>query len=248
MSTTATTTYPDQLILPGGQTAAPGGPVDMMMMYVMHHAFRRDLTRFAAAAAATPVADHRTWQALRSRWTTFGAILHHHHSGEDAGIWPYLLERADESERATLQAMEEEHSHIDPLLTACGEGFAELAGDRVGRTEAELEDVRAALQVRVAATRDALSRHLHHEESEAMAILQRHMTQEDWETIAETHFDKTAEGVSLVHMVSWCCEAVPADQLGEIFETVGRPFQVVWWLTRNRFRRQEHRAFRYAGV
>jgi hypothetical protein len=144
--------------------------------------------------------------------------------------------------------MEEEHSHIDPLLTACGEGFAELAGDRVGRTEADLEDVRAALQVRVAATRDALSRHLHHEESEAMVILQRHMDPADWEEIAEEHFGDGAPGVGVVFMVGWCAEAVPPAQLKEIFATVGRPFQVVWWLTRRRFRRNEHRAFRYAGV
>jgi len=247
MSTT-TTTYPDQLILPGGQTAAPGGPVDMMMMYVMHHAFRRDLNRFAAAAAATPTDDHDTWQALQDRWTKFGTILHHHHSGEDAGIWPYLLERADEDERATLEAMEEEHSHIDPLLQGCSDGFAELAGDRVGRSAADLEDVRAALQVRVAATRDALSRHLHHEESEAMAILQRHMTQEDWEKIADEHFEKGAPEISVFFMVGWCAEAVPATDLKGIFATVGRPFQIVWWLTRRQFRRGEHRAFKHAGV
>ncbi|TXL61540.1 hemerythrin domain-containing protein [Aeromicrobium terrae] len=248
MSTTAPTTYPDQLMLPGGQAAAPGGPVDMMMMYVMHHGFRRDLTRFAAAAAATPVDDHRTWQALETRWAKFGAILHHHHSGEDAGIWPFLLERADEDERSTLEAMEEEHSHIDPLLTACGEGFAELAGDRAGRTTAELEDVRAALQVRVAATRDALSRHLQHEESEAMVILQRHMSQADWEEIEETHFREPDGDLTIVDMIGWCAEAVPPKELREIFAKVGRPFQVIWWLTRGRFKRQEHRAFRYAGV
>jgi iron-sulfur cluster repair protein YtfE (RIC family) len=219
-----------------------------MMMYVMHHAFRRDLTRFAAAAAATPADDHGTGKALHTRWTQFGEILHHHHSGEDAGIWPYLLERADADERATLEAMEEEHSRIDPLLQGCAGGFAELAGDRAGRTAADLEDVRAALQVRVAATRDALSRHLHHEESEAMVILQRHMTQEDWEKIADEHFEKGSPEISVFFMVGWCAEAVPAAALKEIFATVGRPFQVIWWLTRGRFRRGERRAFRYAGV
>ena len=63
MTTTTTPAWPTQLLLPG-QAAAPEGPVDMIMMYVMHHAFRRDLTAFAAAAAATPVDDQPTWQAL----------------------------------------------------------------------------------------------------------------------------------------------------------------------------------------
>ena len=48
MSTTTDLGHPRQLRLPG-QTAAPDGPVDMTIMYVMHHAFRRDLAAFAMA-------------------------------------------------------------------------------------------------------------------------------------------------------------------------------------------------------
>ena len=43
--------WPRQLRLPG-QAAAPEGPVDMQTMYLMHHAFRRDLDSFAAAVRA----------------------------------------------------------------------------------------------------------------------------------------------------------------------------------------------------
>ena len=108
MTTTPTRRRPEwpvQLRLPG-QTAAHEGPVDMHMMYVMHHAFRRDLAAFAAAAAVTPSADRDTWQALARRWELFSTALHHHHAGEDAGLWPRLLEVADEQDRATLEAME----------------------------------------------------------------------------------------------------------------------------------------------
>ena len=103
-TSTATSTWPVQLRLPG-QSAAHEGPVDMYMMYVMHHAFRRDLTAFAAAADATPSADRETWQALARRWEVFSTALHHHHSGEDAGLWPRLLEVADDEGRATLEAI-----------------------------------------------------------------------------------------------------------------------------------------------
>ena len=44
MSTTLNAHWPTQLFLPG-QAAAPDGPDDMQMMYLMHHAFRRDLTK-----------------------------------------------------------------------------------------------------------------------------------------------------------------------------------------------------------
>ena len=45
---------PTQIRLPG-QTAAHPGPVDMTMMYVMHHAFRRDLARSPRRRGSTPV-------------------------------------------------------------------------------------------------------------------------------------------------------------------------------------------------
>ena len=55
-----------QVLLPG-QAAAPEGPVDMIMMYVMHHAFRRDLAAFAARVPSVAVEDvDLTVRAYRS--------------------------------------------------------------------------------------------------------------------------------------------------------------------------------------
>src|SRR3712207_6726515 len=117
MSTTSTPAALRQVRLPG-QAAAPEGPVDMTMMYVMHHAFRRDLAAFAAAAPVTPVEDRDTWRALEERWQLFTAPLHHHHHGEDTWLWPWLMERVGAEEQATLTAMEAEHAEIDPGLQA----------------------------------------------------------------------------------------------------------------------------------
>ncbi|TIC89021.1 hemerythrin domain-containing protein [Nocardioides sp. GY 10113] len=186
MSATPTTTHPDQLFLPG-QAAAPEGPVDMSMMYLMHHGFRRDLRRFAAAAEHTPADDSATWAALARRWDLLAEVLHHHHTGEDAGVWPALLERADEHERATLEAMEAEHAGIDPLLRSCAERLAALAAG--GGTGAEREAARAALAVRMAEANQLLGQHLAHEETDAMAILQRHLTPEDWDRIEAEAFE-----------------------------------------------------------
>jgi len=221
-----------------GQAAAPEGPVDMFMMYVMHHAFRRDLDGFAAAVAATPVEDRATWTALKNRWERFGGYLHHHHSGEDAGLWPALLLRADAAEREHLEAMEAEHDVIDPLLEGCASGFAALArhGD---------EDERAALLVRVTATRDQLGRHLAHEESEAMAILQRHLSQDEWDVIEREHFAKR-DVTDLMFIVPWAVKDLTAEQRSEVFTRIGGPFRLVWRLGHRRFARQEARVFRYS--
>ncbi|MBO9522010.1 MAG: hemerythrin domain-containing protein [Nocardioidaceae bacterium] len=239
----STTTYPTQLVLPG-QVAAPEGPVDMKMMYLMHHAFRRDLNKFAAAVAATPADDVDTWRALGGRWELFFEVLHKHHSGEDAGVWPFLLERADAEERATLEAMEEEHSHIDPLLTACAEGFATLAGDRQG---IDAEDVRRALKVRIEATRDALARHLAHEETDAIAILQRYMTNEDWERLEQEHFRERTPLKQLFGAVPWVVDGLPATTRDQLFAELGGPFKLIWVLARRSYRRQQDRALKYVS-
>ncbi len=81
-----------QLSLPG-QTHVAEGPLDMSGMYVMHHAFRRDLDRFVPAVRQTPVEDTEVWSALAARWERFGSMLHHHHEIEDRTIWPPLVQR-----------------------------------------------------------------------------------------------------------------------------------------------------------
>ncbi|WP_244927717.1 hemerythrin domain-containing protein [Nocardioides sp. W7] len=228
-----------QVMLPG-QVAAPEGPVDMQTMYVMHHGFRRDLRRFAAAVAATPVAERATWALLLERWEVFAEVLHHHHSGEDAGIWPWLRERCGEDHLAVLDAMEAEHGEIDPLLEACATGFRRLA-------ETADEDARAALAVRVVAARDSLGRHLAHEETEAIALIQALMTQQEWQELDERHFkDDTLTLGKVVRLVPWAAYDVPRDVLTRVLDEAGLPFRVVWLLTRRRFARREARAFAWA--
>lgn len=240
------TTYPEQLMLPG-QAAAPGGPVDMTVMYLMHHAFRRDLRKFGTAVPRTPVDDHATWVALAERWERFSEILHHHHSGEDAGIWPFLLERAHPAERQTLLAMEAEHEKIDPLLQCCGEGFAELAGGGSGGTAGRPpEEARAALAVRLAEAQQLLGNHLRHEESEAMVILQRRMTSDDWSRIEEEHFKSQDTLGFLLYVVPWIADELPEQVLADVLADAGTPMKVVNWLgARLKFRGLERKAFRH---
>jgi hemerythrin-like domain-containing protein len=238
MSTTHTT-WPTQLRLPG-QAAAPEGPVPMHVMYVMHHAFRRDLAAFAAAASATPVTDRDTWKALADRWALFAEVLHEHHTGEDNGVWPFLMDRADAEGRATLEAMEAEHSEIDPLLEACGAGFEVLA------TRAD-DDERAALAVRLVAARESLGRHLAHEETEAIALIQELMTPEDWHRIDEEHFKK-GHGIGyFAKLVPWATHGLRRDARAQAFAEAGKPFEILWWLTRRSFERRERKAFSYLG-
>jgi iron-sulfur cluster repair protein YtfE (RIC family) len=237
MTTTAGPTHVPQLRLPG-QAAAHEGPVDMTMMYLMHHAFRRDLATFAAASAVTPVEDRGAWVAMVERWSLLATSLHHHHLGEDTWLWPALMERVTAEERATLEAMEAEHGEIDPALEACAAGLARLA-------EHADPDARAALTVRLTAAKASLSRHLHHEETETIALIQRELTQADWEAI-DAHFKESVTFGEVVRLVPWVLHQVPAEVRTRLFaEPGGRMHQLVWVLTRRRFERLDRRAFHH---
>jgi hypothetical protein len=232
--------WPTQVRLPG-QTAATPGPVDMTMMYLMHHAFRRDLAAFAAAAKVTPVGDRESWRALAERWDLFSEVLHHHHTGEDTGLWPVLMERTDAAGREVLAAMEAEHAEIDPILEASAAGFHRLAAHAD-------EDARQALAVRLAAAKASLADHLRHEETGAIPILQAVMTQADWDEREETSFKEGITFRQIVRMVPWVAHEVPDAVRRTVFaKPGGRANQVIWWLTRRGFERRDRVAFRHVA-
>jgi hemerythrin HHE cation binding domain-containing protein len=230
---------PRPLCLPG-QADAPAGPVDLSMMYLMHHAFRRDLAAFAAAVPRTPPTEVATWWALLRRWELFAEVLHHHHRGEDAWLWPALLERADGAEREILEAMEAEHHEIDPLLAACLAGLRRLARGGAGT------DDRAALAVRLAATRESLGRHLAHEERDALRILQRHLTQTEWQAM-EVRFAEGVRACRLVALVPWLVHELPPEVRADLLAGAPVAHRALWRLTHRRFERSERHTFRFAG-
>ena len=138
-----------------------------------------------------------------------------------------------------LEAMEAEHEGIDPMLAACADGFARL------REHAD-EDARATLAVRLAAARAQLGEHLRHEETEAIAIIQRRLSDADWHEIEEESFKHDISPRLLLKLVPWVAEGVPADVREVVFSAPGgRVNQALWVLTRGGFRRRQRRAFAY---
>jgi hypothetical protein len=234
-----TTPHPVQISLPG-QTHVAHGPHDQTGMYLMHHAFRRDLARFESAVRHTPVRETGVWRLLAARWDRFGVVLHHHHEVEDHAFWPVMLEavRDDDVAAATLAAMEAEHGQIDPALTACTEAFAAMAAH-------PCDDHRNALDVHVTSTRAALLDHLRHEETEALPLLQRVMTDEQY-AACEAAAAKGYPAKLLPFLVPWVADDVPADVSEHFLAQAGPAYAVMLRLLRGRHARREQRVFRYA--
>ncbi|MFD2093480.1 hemerythrin domain-containing protein [Blastococcus deserti] len=229
---TAPTTHPAQLLLPG-QAAAPEGPVDLAAMYVMHRAFRRDADAFAAAAAATPVADRRRWARLSRRFALFAGILHKHHHGEDVGLWPLLRERGADPE--VLDAMQAEHAHIDPLLASCSGDLAALARGAGEETRRRLIGCTARL-------RDLLSAHLGHEERDGMALVQRHLGPADWQRLDREVFAKEYRPRDIPAVLAWVMSGLP-DEAARRMPGANPVMLAVGRLLVRRFERAEARTF-----
>lgn len=221
----------DQILLPGQAHAAPG-PLDMTMMYAMHHGFRRDLRLLEAAAATTPADDRRAWVALGRRWRRFVAILRHHHEGEDAGYWPLLAARVDADERADVFAMEAEHHAMDDLLRAIDPAFHRLV------TTASTRE-RATLAADVTRLRALVENHLRHEETVVIPLLHKHITVAEDEQIEREHFRSGLSLADLLGSVPWVLHDLPSEVRDRILAAAGPPIRMVWLGTRGRFARDD---------
>jgi hypothetical protein len=136
--------------------------------------------------------------------------------------------------------MEAEHDEIDPLLTACAEGFARLASTADA-------DTRAALVVRLTATRERLGAHLGHEESDAMALMQQHLSQQEWHVL-DKEFAKDYKPSDVLFALPWVLHGVPPEAWGRVSAFIGRPLVLVWRLALRRpFERRERVVFRHAS-
>jgi hemerythrin-like domain-containing protein len=193
-----------QLMLPG-QAAAPEGPVDIAPMYLMHHAFRRDLDAFAAVVPTVAVSDRARWAAIARRFDFFGTVLHKHHSGEDRAMWPLLAEKG--ADPAVLDALEAEHAGIDPLLASVGEDLRTLAS---GTGDAATRDRLADTTVRL---RDGLKAHLAHEERDGMALVQKHFAQDDWDRLDREEFQKDYTPREIPAVAGWVANGLSDDAL-----------------------------------
>ena len=155
--------------LPGTDAARHGtGDADLTIMLAAHDAFRRDLTRLVRAAAAADLSDPARRRSVAAGWDLFKHELHLHHTAEDEVIWPVLRPRLAHSEHAlsVLDAMEEEHERIDPLLAAVDAAFAQ-------RREDALADVIDALVT-------TLTGHLAHEERDGLPLIGVALTAAEW--------------------------------------------------------------------
>jgi iron-sulfur cluster repair protein YtfE (RIC family) len=211
-------------------TTRAGGHVDLTMMLVMHDAFRRDLAHLARAASRHRTDDPARRAAVRAGWELFKTALHFHHAGEDADLWPRM--RAHVAGRpgdlALLQAMEDEHARIDPLLDAVDGALADP-----GHGHERLGDAVDALAT-------GLSRHLAHEERDTLPLISRSLTQAEWQAfVADQRRKSGIRGAA--QLFPWLLDEAPPEQARAVLAGLPAPLRVVYRrIWQPRYARHDH--------
>ncbi len=186
-----------------------GKAIDFTMMYATHDAFRRDLGRFTAVAAAG-TADT---DGVRAGWENFKTQLLLHHSVEDTHLWPRVRRAAAGLPQGLvlLDEMEAEHGQIDPLLGAVDQALTNSA---------------AALAARVGELASALQWHLKHEEEAALPLIQSVCTPADWHAFAaEMRRRQGVKGAAAY--VPWILDGAGSDARRHFLAALPPPVRMI---------------------
>jgi hypothetical protein len=235
--------------LPGSDAARHGtGDADLTIMLAAHDAFRRDLTRLARAAASADLSDPARRQPVAVGWELFKRELHIHHTAEDELIWPALRPRLIHSEHAqsVLDAMEEEHERIDPLLAAVDAAFTQRDGAPAPAAPAPAAPAPAAPAVggadddwpgadRLADVIDVLTStltgHLSHEERDGLPLIGMALTAAEWRGVGRKIARKGGLA-SGAEMFAWILDGADREQasatLGQLPPPVRLLYRAVW--------------------
>lgn len=189
--------------------------LDMTMMFAVHDALRRDVERIARITA-TKDDDPRHILSTSVGWEMFKSYLRVHHTAEDDSVWAVLektlADRPDDLE--LLAAMEAEHAAIDPLLAGVD---AALADRDTG--PGRLGDVVDALT-------HELTRHLKHEEDEALRLIDATMTPEQWKAFSDDH--RSRIGADATRYLPWLLDDARPETAAAILGRMPEALQLAY--------------------
>jgi len=153
-----------------------GSRLDMSTMLAIHAALRRDLEQVARIAGRRDGTDVTRLRAARG-WQQFKKFLIVHHQVEDDALWPALRAAvaAYPDQLALVEALEQEHAVIDPLLRA--------VDDAAGAGSRSFGDITDELVTK-------LGGHLAHEESDGLELIDASLSLEDWQRFGRVHGER----------------------------------------------------------
>jgi hemerythrin-like domain-containing protein len=147
---------------------------DTRDMYEIHKMFRREYALLPGLVRAVEAKDTERARVVADHVKLVNTILHHHHTAEDAVLWPKLLKRASRDIDPVVRLLESQHETLDVLFDAVN-GLLDAWTDGADSDDGEAV---AALLQRLAA---GLYEHMGLEEKLALPLVERHIFATEWQ-------------------------------------------------------------------
>jgi hemerythrin-like domain-containing protein len=152
-----------------------GSPyADTRHMYKVHAMFRREFALLPALVRSVPDKDEERAAVVAGHIRLVSLVLHHHHSGEDAVVWPALLARAPREIDPVVHLVEGHHQAIEEFLAEIGA----LLGTWTSGAASEDGEALAVVLERLAV---ALYEHMGLEEKLVLPLAERHIFASEWD-------------------------------------------------------------------
>jgi hemerythrin-like domain-containing protein len=141
-------------------------------MLVIHNMFRREFALMPGLVGAVVAGDHDRAQIIGDHVQAVIALLHDHHTHEDEGIWPLLLDRCTRAARL-VGLMQGQHQQVATLVHEVDEALSIWRDAVTVESREALADVLGRLI-------PALTEHLSAEEDHVVPLTEQYITVAEW--------------------------------------------------------------------
>lgn len=188
-------------------------------MPLIHRIFRRQFAEVQALVQEVPAADATRVGAVADHLEFLLHGLHMHHTTEDDLIWPKLLDRAG-LDAPLVERMEEQHRQIDTSVAEVRTAMASWRSDPTPATSAALSD-------RIGEFLIVLEGHLDEEEQVVVPLIDRDLTEAEWQEVAERGFKKFTPAERWI-ATGLIVEIATPEEAAMMFGTLPPPVKVLW--------------------
>jgi hemerythrin-like domain-containing protein len=198
-------------------------------MPIIHRIFRRHFAESRALVLQAPAAGATRVGSVADHLEFLLDGLHMHHTTEDDLIWPKLLDRA-RLEAPLVERMEEQHQQIDAAVGEVRAAVTAWRSDPAPATSSALAD-------RIAAFLVVLEGHLDEEEQVVVPLIDRHLTEDEWQEVGESGFEKFTPAQRWI-ATGQMVEVATPEEVAMMFDKLPPPVKVLWHLIgKRRYRR-----------
>ena len=194
-------------------------------MKIIHRIFRREFVAMPELVRGVRDGDVERARAVGDGVQLMLLGLHVHHSGEDALLWPKLLDRATPS-ADVVHRMEAQHEAVAELV---GKAELQVTGwlAAAGATE------RDALAATLDELRAPLFEHLDEEEAHILPLAEEHIAPEEWEQLGEHGRREFPKSKLFIQLGSILEDTTPSER-DAFLAKLPKPVVLMWRLVGKR--------------